>query len=325
MRDFTVTLANRKTPWESGLSWSAGQEEQPDVLTSKEMLEAAGMAGWNVQKQPLFTAAGQQVPRAFANVAEDGRILGVVGRTYVVHQIEDVFAFGDNMVDSGEAKWGRAGGFNGGSIVFGCMELTRLGVTVPGDDGEVKPYLLLVNTFDMSYPTQGVLAWVRPVCQNTFQAAIGTSTPHRFSIRHTGGLEGKVQMAREAIGIAFKHAEETQELISALALHKVVDRQVKDIFRKVWPVSKGASEATIERATFTKVFENYMTSPTVEPIRGTAWGAFNAATEYLDHEVKYAGKEKSTAEDIRGTSLIWGTGELKKEAVLAKLVTALRS
>ncbi len=320
---FEVTLASRKTPWELGLTWSEGQKpgDYTVLATAQEMLEAAGMAGWNVAKEPAYRANGEQIPGAFANYTEDGRFLGNVGRTYNVFQNEEIFAFGDNIVDSGQAKWERAGGYKGGAIVFGCMELTHLGIRVPGDDSDLKPYLLLVNTFDGSYPAQGILALTRPVCINTFQMAVGTATPHRFAIKHVGSLDGKLVMAREAIGIAFQHVKEAAPIIQKLAKTKVVDEQVRRILETaVWPIADDASDEVREASVASKAFEVYQTSDTIESIRGTAWGAFNAVTETVDHLVKYAGRGISTGADVKGTSLLWGAGEQRKEAALKALV-----
>ncbi len=325
--NFTVTLANRKTPWESGLSWAEGQK--PGAYTSyvsaAEMLDAAGMANWNITKTQLTLPNGKPVPGAFANVARPGtdeeRILGVVGNAYQPRQPEQIFAFGDNIVDSGEAKWERAGGFNGGSLIFACMELTHLGISVPGDESDLKPYLFLMDTFDGSYPTTGLLAFVRPVCINTFEMALGTNTAHRFTIRHVGGLEGKLEMARNALGVAFKHTAETAEIVQRLAVTKMVDQQVAEILSsKVWPIADGAADDAVDNHVSTKVFELYQTSETLDSIRGTAWGALNAVTEYVDHYVKYNGRGISSADDVRGKSLLLGAGESRKEVALKALM-----
>lgn len=324
---FEVTLANRKTPWESGLSWSEGQKpgDYMTFATAKEMLEAAGMADWNVTKTQLVLPNGKPVPGAFANVRNPGEpeeaILGVVGNAYQPRQPEQIFAFGDNIVDSGEAKWERAGGYNNGAIIFACMELVHLGIRVPGDESDLRPYLFLMDTFDGSYPTTGLLAYVRPVCINTFEMARGTATPHRFTIRHVGGLEGKLEMARNALGISFKHAAETAQQVERLALTKVVDQQVRDIFSKqVWPIGDEPSDDQIDAHVSTAAFELYQTSETLDSIRGTAWGAFNAVTEFVDHYVKYSGRGISTADDVRGKSILLGSGEARKEAALTALL-----
>jgi phage/plasmid-like protein (TIGR03299 family) len=323
--DLAVTLANRKTPWESGMTWGEAGNPVGEFLTAKDMLEAAGMAGWNVERQQLTLPDGRPVG-AYANVATGGaaagQVLGINGSAYVPRQIEDTFAFADNLVDDGGAHWERAGGFKGGSIVFGALEFKHLGISVPGDDGGISPYLIIIESFDGSYPTMGNLAFVRPRCINTFQAAVGTTTESRFKIRHVGqDFAGKLQLAREALQLTFQHVAETKPMVERLALAKVVDKQVQELFRKLWPVDADAvSDAVLDSHPSTKAFELYQSSETLDGIRGTAWGAFNAVTEFVDHATVYAGKGVSTAADVRGVSTLLGTGEARKEKALGALL-----
>jgi phage/plasmid-like protein (TIGR03299 family) len=329
MNGFTVITANRKTPWDSGETWSSGQTaaaaKRIGLATSAQMLDAAGMAGWDVQKVQLHLPDGRPVPRRYATVRSDnGAIVGGnVGEHLKVWQNEQVFSFGDEIVKSKEAHWGRAGGFGGGAVTFACMELDKLHIKVPGD-APLDAYFLIVNSFDGSRPLTGLLAQVRPVCVNTFQMALATATPYKFTIRHTGDLDQKREMAREAIGIATRHIEESKPIIERLALTKLVDAQVRELFETLWPISDEADESDREKARATQAMNNYLASPTLNGIRGTAWGAFNGVTEYTDHLTKYAGKSTSTAADVRGTSLLFGVGAETKTKALRELVALAR-
>jgi phage/plasmid-like protein (TIGR03299 family) len=317
---FTVTLASRKAVWDM-----AFQDQIADTgtyATATEMLEAAGLKDWNVDKKPIYVGRkGAQIPRKFATVRADGTPLGIVGPGYKVLQMEEAFGFGDNIVDSGDAKWERAGSLRGGALVFGCMEFAHLGITVPGDeaDGQMKPYLLMVNSFDGGSPFQGIITFVHPRCTNTFEMAV-SGGHSRFRIRHTGTLEGKIQMAREALGITFGHVQEATEYISRLALKHLVDDQVEAIFKEVWPISETATEAHVEEAAATKAFELYNTSPTVAPIIGTAWGAFNAVTEYIDHVADYKEGRTNSLADVKTNSILFGTAGSRKERALKALL-----
>jgi phage/plasmid-like protein (TIGR03299 family) len=258
-----------------------------------------------------------------AQRGDERKVLGDVGNTYEVFQNEQVFAFGDNIVDSGDAKWERAGMLRDGRVIFGAMELCHLGITVPGDDSDIKPYLLLINSFDGSTPAQGILAYIRPVCENTFEMARGTATEYRFSIRHTGSLDGKVAMAREALGIAFKHNAEVKDLVTRMALTTIVDQQVQDIFRaKIWPVDvEKISDGRLENHASTKAFENYMTSSTIDGIRGTVWGAFNAVTEFTDHVATYGG---DSPEDTKADAILFGRAQMRKDRAMDAFLPLLK-
>lgn len=316
----SIITSERTAPWGT----AAG--DPTTFATRHEMLEAAGMANWNVQKHPLVTIDGIEVPRFWATVRSDNnQVLGVVGDVWQPVQIEEAFAFGDNIVDSGDANWSRAGMFRSGQVVFGCLEVGHLEIEVPGDDGgSLKAYLLILTSFDGSTPTEIVVAYIRPICWNTFQMARGGT--HKFTARHTSSLEGRIVQARESLGVVFRNAELVKDMTARLATTKVVDQQVQDIFRRVWPIDEeAASDRRLVTAPSTQAYLNYLHSDTLDGIRGTAWGAFNAATEYLDHMVEYRAKTSVAPPDqIRGRNLMFGTASRKKDAVLRELLALSR-
>ncbi len=329
MAAIDITLASRRKPWDVA-SWSDGQKDQGTYATSADMLEAAGLANWNVRLQPTYVRGPKglfQETGTYATVNAAGQVLGSgMSARYQVLQAEEAFAFGDAIVDSGEAKWERAGKVRGGETIFGCMELQHLGITVPGDNGgDLQPYLLIVNSFGGWTPFAGILAFIRPVCMNTFQAAYGTKTKHRFAIKHTGTLDGKLQMAREALGIAFAHTEEVRALTERLMTTRLVDQQVAAIIDQVWPKAAGAMRDDPRSPIALKVQQQYDASPTLDGIRGTGWGVLNAVTEYLDHVAEYRpqgadAKDPTKVLELRGLNLMLDGAEKAKERTLKALL-----
>jgi hypothetical protein len=132
--------------------------------------------------------------------------------------------------------------------------------------------------------------------------------------------------ARKALGIALRTTETVKQLTERLALTSVVDQQVRDIFAAVWPVKAGEdgdAEIEVKNRNAERAFALYEASPNLDGIRGTAWGAVNAVTEYLDHGVTYHGRTGSDVTDVRAESLMFGSGHLAKErAIKAALVAA---
>ncbi len=315
MDHFDVTLADRRKPWDV-TSWSAGQQPiAQQYATAAEMLEAAGIAGMNVRKmaESVTMPDGTVIMTGrYSNVTHDGKVLGTgLSDRYVTLQAEDAFGFGDAIVDAGGANWERAGLVRHGETIFGCMEITHLEINVPGDDGgALKPYLLIVNSFGGWTPYMAKIAFIRPVCINTFEAAKGTKTQHSFTMRHTSSLDGRIAQARDAIGITFQHAEEVRELTTALATTKIVTKQVNAILAQLWPSStKGKLSPTAQA-----VSDLYDTSETLQGIRGTRWGVLNAISEYTDHVAKYDDPE------ARGLSLMLETASHRKDRALQLLL-----
>lgn len=330
MADAVETMAfvgERGLPW-----WTDGSDPRGRDLdklqTAADMVVASGQ-DWDVDLTPVALAAGpfagQQSAEKFATVrSTDGAWLGTVGRQYQIIQNREAFAFADNLVDSGEAKYETAGSLRGGRVTFLSMELNHLDITLAGEhpDGKIKTYLLLSNAHDGSRALEADITKVRVVCANTLNLAIGGAT-RRFKIRHSGSIDGKLDAARKALGIAFTYDQAFEAAANKLLSKKLLDEQVQAIFRKaVWPIDVDeASEGRIESHPSTLAFETYLRSDNLDPIRGTAWGALNAVAEFVDHEQEYRGRH-DTAADVRVNSILWGTAQAKKQAAFQALLKA---
>ncbi len=105
--------------------------------TTSEMLEAANLNGWNVRLEDMPIPSHltsdkeyQYVVRTNPTTKTQTDVLGVVGERYHVLQNEDLFSFGDNILDGG-GRWETAGSIKGGRVVFGSLALERETVLDP--------------------------------------------------------------------------------------------------------------------------------------------------------------------------------------------------
>ncbi len=313
---------DRGLPWHVTLAYQLNIPALMDgvdgFLNAEQALEAMG-ANWEVILKPVAVAGTDLIiPGKFASTRSDtGEPLGIVGATWRAHQPLEIAQLGEALVDSGEAAYETGGLMHGGQWMFVSMELNHLDIVIPGDPSPLKTYLLIITAFDGSKSTSILRTQVRTVCKNTADLARkGALATYR--VRHCSDLAGRVQQAREVLGISFKDAETVRALTSSLALTKVVDSQVQAILEAVWP-SKPTDEVEVDpdvaAQTREKVFALYEASDTLEGIRGTAWGAFNAVTEYVDHFATYRGREQDPL-DVRANSLLFGTGHQAKERAL---------
>ncbi len=304
---------------ERGTPWHGQGKARKGLATADEMLSDAGL-NWIVEKMPVQVVGGPVVPGKFATVrTSDMTPLGIVGTRYSVVQNHDAFGFADNLVDSGEAKYETAGSLFGGRKVFLSMELEHLDISVPGDDSDVKMFLLVANSHDGTGAADAAITPVRTVCANTLNMALaGAKT--RFKIRHSGDISRKILAARDALGITFKYAEKFSGVAAGLSLKQVTDQQVLDILRNaVFPVDMDDVEADdVPELASTLAYQNYLTSETVDGIRGTAWGALNGIGEFLDYGVTYRGR-RNDANDTRTLAILRGSAVTKKTAALKAL------
>lgn len=263
------------------------------VLTSEvstaEMLQVAHLAGWNVRLEDV-TLPGRSHRNYFATVRTnpfDGEndVLGIVGERYNVLQNEQLFDFGDAILDG--ARWETAGSIKNGTVVFGSLALDRESVIDANGVGDkVNTYLLVHTSHDGSLAIQASITPVRVVCQNTLNMAVGPrgkGAKQSFRIRHTATVQGKVQAAREALGLAHKYMDEFDKQAQALFEVGIIDQQFEDIIAAAYPMPEADVKGSMTKWSnkVDTIFDIY-NGPTCVGIRNTAWGAYNALTERLD-------------------------------------------
>ena len=263
-----------------------------EVSTAK-MLKLAHLDNWNVRLEDVSIPDGFESDRNYFFVTrtnpfdkEQNDVLGVVGERYHVMQNEDLFSFGDNILDGG-GRWETAGSIKGGRVVFGSIALERETVLDPnGVSDKVKTYLLINTSHDGSIAIQASITPVRVVCQNTLNLALGRGNrgvKQTFKIRHTQTANGKVQQAREALGLANKYMDEFDKLAHAMIQQEVNAKQFNDIILSAYPKPEKDAKGSIKKwENKIDIVNSIYTGPTNNMIAGTAWGAFNALTERLD-------------------------------------------
>jgi phage/plasmid-like protein (TIGR03299 family) len=263
--------------------------------TTAEMLEAASLNGWNVRLEDLETPSHltsdknyQYVLRTNPTDNTQTDILGVVGERYHVMQNEDLFSFGDNILDGG-GRWETAGSIKGGRVVFGALALERETVLDPsGVADKVKTYLLINTSHDGSIAIQASITPVRVVCANTLNLALNTTkrkggAKQSFKIRHTQTANGKVQIARETLGLANKYMDEFDLMAKAMIEKDVNAKMFNDILLASYPKPEKDAKGAIKKwENKIDIINDIYTGEFNGMIAGNAWGAFNALTERLD-------------------------------------------
>ncbi|MGA1433750.1 MAG: DUF932 domain-containing protein [Candidatus Nanopelagicaceae bacterium] len=260
-----------------------------------EMLAAANLNNWNVRLEELEIPSTLTSDKNYSYVVRTNPtdktqtdVLGIVGERYVPLQNEELFAFGDNILDGG-GRWETAGSIRGGRVVFGSLALERETVLDPtGVADKVKTYLLINTSHDGSIAIQASITPVRVVCANTLNLALGSkrgknSIKQSFKIRHTQSAEGKIAIAREALGLANKYMDEFDKLAHAMIQKEITAQQFNEIILAAYPKPDKDTKGAIKKWTNkVDVINDIYTGEFNGMIANTAWGAFNALTERLD-------------------------------------------
>jgi phage/plasmid-like protein (TIGR03299 family) len=265
-------------------------------VTTKEMLDLAHLSDWDVRLEDVGIPDGFASDRNYSFVTRTNPfdrtkndVLGVVGERYVPLQNEDLFDFGDLMLDGG-GRWETAGSIKGGRQVFGSLALERETVLDPNGVGDkVNTYLLINTSHDGSVAIQASITPVRVVCANTLNLALGNrgrggSVKQSFKIRHTATASGKVQQAREALGLANAYMDEFDVMAKNMIETEISKAKFDEIVALAYPAPTGEDKKGSHKKHNTKIdlIQSIYVGEYNNTIAGTKWGAFNALTERLD-------------------------------------------
>jgi phage/plasmid-like protein (TIGR03299 family) len=299
---------------------TAPANDPPAPTLSAAYLRAQGL-DWTVAAAPLATLDGAPVPGHFAIRREDtGRVLGVVQKGFVPVQNRDAFGILDPALADGSAEFTGAGSFKGGAIVWGQLSVRHEAEVLPGD--VVRARLLISNGHDGSRALTGTETTIRVVCLNTLVRAERTGR-RLFAIRHTRSAPDRVEWVRELVARARRSAAAEVETYRALARRQLTTAQIVDYLRAVVPdpvdpaLKRARANAERTRDEVLALIEAGRGAD-IPGVRGSAWGAFNAVTEHVDHHCS-EGQEP----DARLQSIWYGTGAELKARALETILTYL--
>jgi len=265
-----------------------------EVNTSK-MLELAHLDNWNVRLEDVTMPEGFNSDKGYSFVTRtnpfdrsQNDVLGVVGERYVPLQNEDLFSFGDNLLDGG-GRWETAGSIKGGRQVFGSIALERETILDPnGVSDKVKSYLLINTSHDGSVAIQASITPVRVVCANTLNLALSSikgkkGIKQTFKIRHTQTADGKIATAREALGLANAYLDEFDILAKSMIEKEITKADFDKIVALAYPApEKDAKGSFKKHNSKIDLINGIYVGKYNDTIAGTAWGVANALTERLD-------------------------------------------
>jgi phage/plasmid-like protein (TIGR03299 family) len=290
MQNGVASFASFREPAWHGLGTVFTEEKN-----TNEMLVAANLHNWNVRLEELEIPSTltsdknyQYVVRTNPTDKTQTDVLGIVGERYVPLQNEDLFSFGDNILDGG-GRWETAGSLKGGRVVFGSLALERETVLDPnGVADKIKTYLLINTSHDGSVAIQASITPVRVVCANTLNVALNRTkkkdgVKQSFKIRHTQTAQGKVAVARQALGMANSYMDEFDKMAHAMISKEISAQQFNDIILAAYPKPDKDTKGAVKKwENKVDLINDIYTGEFNGMIANTAWGAFNALTERLD-------------------------------------------
>lgn len=306
------------TPWHGLGTKMDGLQTVPDMLKAAHL-------DWTVGLEDLFLADGTRVDSHRALIRQDDRAqLSVVTKKYFPIQNAQCGELADALVLEGDAQVEVAGALGRGERCWMLTKLPNSFEVVSGD--RVDTYFLLAWGHDGKHGVGGKLTGIRVVCANTLNAA-GFGNGKKWSesadvfIRHSAKAAVRIDEARKALGIVKKQVEETADAYRVLAGTPLVDP--KPYFADVFPEPERVEDNDLyelrlarwnaRQQELLQLFEAGRGTD-IPGVRGSAWGGYNAVTEWFDHV--YPVLQSGEVSALRQESVLFGAyGRTKARAM----------
>lgn len=270
----TLFSANGITPWH-GLGRVL--QAPPSI---EEGLIAAGL-DWNVQLQDIQLASNGLILDHKATVRQDtGDVLGVVGSRYCPLQNTDAFKVFEPLVESGDITLETAGSLRGNRVVWILAKINRgeSQQEISNNGDVVNGYVLLSHSHDGTTSIKFGLTPVRVVCNNTLSMAQGNAKSKLIRVKHTSNAVGNLESLRNALDLQLGQFVATADIFRQLARTSI---NSADLQKFVSLVLKEDEDAECRKSgEIIQLFECGVGS---DLSKATAWGAFNAITEFTTH------------------------------------------
>ena len=260
--------------------------------TAEEAIVAAGL-DWEVEPVETYiwdrNGTNNGKPTGdYAIVRTDNSAIFTSGLSsrYKPLQNRDAFKFFDAVVGAGEAIYHTAGSLKGGRIVWILAKMNgELGLE--GDASE--KYIMLSNSHDGTRAIDMRFCVKRVICMNTFKMAIGGNELNT-RLRHTSGVMDRVNQTRDLLGLSDAYFANFMKGMERLVDTRINKNIARAYFEDVLGVDTKKHDAEISKRKQNIVDEIFALyngagrGSDLATSKFTAWGAFNAVSQYLEHD-----------------------------------------
>ncbi len=294
--------------------WHGLGKKLDNAPTIQEGIVHAGL-DWDVELRDLYTNEldimnGVEIPLSVESHKAvvrntDNSVLGVVGNRYHTLQNKEAFKWFEPFIEEGHVTLESAGSLQGGRKVW-VLAKVNSDIVIKGED-TIEQYILLSNSHDGSMSIKAGFTPIRVVCNNTLSAAT-TKGSNLLSVRHTQSAKMTLEVIRDTMNVINQTFEASVEQYKYLANHNVSKQQVEKLVKTVFKFNeKDPSSRSINQLDKVMWLWENGTGNDMDGVRGTAWTAYNAITEYLSREV-------GSSLDKRYASL-WFGGNAKRNDI----------
>lgn len=264
---------------------------------------ADGLLVPNTKGLIAITATGQRTP------------LSVVSDSYGVLKDAEFFRILEQVYES-RAVVETAGTLRNGRRIWVLVKRDTWEVT-SGDS--VQSYDLWVNRHDGSGCFELHSTNVRVVCANTWRMAIGAGKNRVFGVRHTSSVVTSAQQAALAVRQARESELVKRAEVRSLTTKRVALDTAVELFSRLLDIDPDAAPSTRAQNNHDTLVDLFRRGTGTDG--RTAWDAFNAVTEFVDHKRTVRLTDGRSRAEARFESAVLGNGDDMKAKAYDLLLT----
>ena len=277
---------------------------------------------FEVVKEPLYLPNGKRVPDKMATIRTDnGRYLGTVGVGYQPVQPTKFYGLAEAFMAETGAVVDKTLAIADGSIM-GISFVVDTAEYLPGDPVQIN--FLMMTSFNMRYSVLGRALSNRLACLNQLP-----SSKKLFDLKHTRYVDDRLKVAMNMIKYYNNEQIEFKDKMQMLTGYSLRDEDAINWFRSLLPAPKKNSKRS------NSMVRNQVGSfahllvdgrgTNLPGVRGTAYGALNALTEFVNHERTTRVKEGKDPETVKWESTIFGSGANLMDKGLNSIVDMVKT
>lgn len=212
--------------------------------------------------------------------------------SYKVHSNMDWLVRGPATLVDGELGINSAGMLRNGGQSYVNLSLPEEVVTASGFSHRTS--IMASTSIDGTLATKYQIVELIALCDNSMSAA-SDGALNTYKVKHSSRSIGRLQNARDALGLIYKNSEAFDKFIDSLAEVDVTDKQFKQIIGQLAPIPEvtgvdpktkkplNQRAITIGERKQQELFTLYYTDPRCAKWSGTLLGAYQTANTWAEH------------------------------------------
>ena len=287
-----------------------------ELMTASECIVKYGL-DWQVEARPITVQGKEGAEDNYQAIvrSDTQHVFQIARDRYFPVQNTEAFTFFDEIVQTGQAKYEKAQSFKHGAVLSILAKMPYSFEVVKGD--KLDTYLRLTTSHDGSQRLSIAPYVYRQVCSNGMHAWVEDATK-KIAVKHTENAKNKfIFNAKRVLEKEIDYFKRFSEHCKSLASRQMNELAIDSFLHKLFNVDseKELSTRTANQIEAIKDLHYKGRGTDISGVKNTAWGMYNAVTEYIDHERSTKGED-----DNRMYSSLFGSGSQMREKAFSLLL-----